>query len=140
MATVEVIGDERLIARLIRMKEALNPAAVKSIRRVAEEVRDYAKTICPVGTPESTGIPGYIGGSLKKSGRVGSYARPAKHVFSIRVTFGGYITNPNTKRKVDYAKYVHEGTSKMTPRPFLLTSIMKHRESLAKAIKEEIKE
>jgi len=47
---------------------------------------------------------------LKKSGRVGSYARPAKHVFSIRVTFGGYVTNPNTKRKVDYACVVDKNT------------------------------
>lgn len=140
MAEVKIIGADRLIARLVRMTKALDPAAVKSIRRVAELVRDYGKKICPVGTPESTGIPGYIGGSLQKSGRVGSYARPAKHVFSIRVTFGGYVTNPNTGRKVDYAKHVHEGTSKMPPRPFLLISIMKHRKSLAKAIKGEIKE
>lgn len=39
-------------------------AALESIGIVAEK---YAKALCPVGTPESTGIPGYIGGTLRKS-------------------------------------------------------------------------
>lgn len=129
MAEVKLLGADRLIARLIRMEKAINPAAVKSIRRVAEEIRDTAKNLCPVDT-----------GSLKKSIRVGSYARPAKHVFSIRVTAGGHITNPKSKRKVDYASYVEFGTSRNKPQPFLGPAIKKYKEALAKAIKDEIKE
>lgn len=38
--------------------------ALKTIGQNAEE---YAKKNCPVGSPESTGIPGYIGGTLRNS-------------------------------------------------------------------------
>ena len=129
MAEVKIIGGNRLISRLVRLKEALDPAAVKSIRRVADEIRDTAKSLSPVDT-----------GSLKKSIRKGSYARPAKHVFSIRVTAGGHITNPKTKRKVDYASYVEFGTSRTKAQPFLGPAVKKHSRKLAKTIKEFIKE
>lgn len=38
--------------------------ALKSVGHTAE---GYAKEECPVGTPESTGIKGYIGGTLRNS-------------------------------------------------------------------------
>lgn len=129
MAEVEIIGATRLIARLARLEKSLNVAAVKNIKRVAGDIRDDAKAICPVDT-----------GSLRRSIRVGSYARPARHVFSIRVTAGGHITNPKTKRKVDYASYVEYGTSRQPGQPFLRPAIIKHRKNLAKAIKEYIRE
>lgn len=128
MAEVKLIGANRLISRLVKLAEALDPAAVKSIKQVAEAVRDEAKDLCPVDT-----------GSLKKSIRVGTYARPAKHIHSIRVTAGGHITNPKTGRLVDYASYVEHGTSRNRPQPFMLPAIKKHRKALAKAIKEAIK-
>ena len=38
----------------------------------------------------------------------------------------GYI-NPRTGRPVDYARYVHDGTSRMPARPFLLMAVLQER-------------
>lgn len=38
----------------------------------------------------------------------------------------GYI-NPRTGRPVDYARYVHDGTSRMPARPFLLQAVIQER-------------
>ena len=38
----------------------------------------------------------------------------------------GYI-NPRTGRPVDYAKHVHDGTSRMPSRPFLLQAVIQER-------------
>ena len=39
---------------------------------------------------------------------------------------GGYI-NPRTGRPVDYARHVHDGTSHMPARPFLLQAVIAER-------------
>jgi len=39
----------------------------------------------------------------------------------------GFI-NPRTGREVDYARYVHDGTSRMPARPFLLQAVLLERE------------
>lgn len=129
MAEVEIYGAQKLIARLARLEKALDPAAVKGVKEVAKAIRNDAKEICPVDT-----------GSLKKSIRVGTYAKTAGHTHSIRVTAGGHVTNPKTKRKVDYASDVEFGTSKQRAQPFMRPAIVKHRKDLAKAIKEAIRE
>ena len=129
MVDVEIIGFDRLISRLIRFQKALEPAAVKGVKDVARDIRDDAKSLAPVDT-----------GSLRKSIRIGASARTAGHTHMVRVTAGGYITNPKTERKVDYAIHQEFGTSKMHPQPFLGPAVRKHKESLAKAIKEAIRE
>ena len=129
MVKVEIIGLNRLISRLARFQNTLDPAAASSVKQVAEDIRDDAKGLVAVDT-----------GSLKQSIRLGVSARPAGHIHSVRVTAGGYITNPKTKRKVDYASYVEFGTSRNVPQPFLGPAVRKHREALAKAIKEAIRE
>jgi len=129
MATVEIIGAQKLIARLARLATALDSAAIKGVKEVAGAIRDDAKEMCPVDT-----------GSLQKSIRIGAYAMPAGHTHSVRVTAGGYVTNPKTNRKVDYASYVEFGTSRQRAQPFLRPAIVKHRKDLARAIKEAIRE
>ncbi len=48
---------------------------------------------------------------------------------------GGYV-NPRTMRPVDYARHVHEGTSWMPARPFLLQAVLSERIRLAREILE----
>ena len=50
-----------LVAKEIR---AATRRALETIGLLAE---GYAKDKCPVGTPESTGIPSYVGGTLRNS-------------------------------------------------------------------------
>jgi HK97 gp10 family phage protein len=133
--TVDIVGKKRLMARLIKMRKALDPVAEAAALTTAYEIKETAQELCPVGTPDSTGIPGYIGGSLKQSGRIQRHARSRGQTLRVGVSFGGYITNPNTGRKVDYARYVHAGTSKMPGRPFLKQAYDKHRRNLPRRIK-----
>ena len=47
--------------------EAMNEQVLDWLEAIGEDAADTAARMAPVGTPESTGIPGYIGGTLKNS-------------------------------------------------------------------------
>lgn len=47
--------------------EAMNEQVLAWLEAIGEDAADTAAKKAPVGTPESTGIPGYIGGTLKNS-------------------------------------------------------------------------
>jgi len=49
------------------VKRALAEAVEDALTKIGVRVHEYATKKVPVGTPESTGIPGYIGGTLKNS-------------------------------------------------------------------------
>lgn len=73
-----------------------------------------AKAFCPVDT-------GALMDSIREERR-GPY--------SVALVAGGeQYFNTRTGRPVDYARYVHDGSSRMPPRPFLLQAILaeKHR-------------
>ena len=46
---------------------ALNGAAARALEIIGGKAEMYAKLLCPVGTPESTGKPDYRGGTLRNS-------------------------------------------------------------------------
>lgn len=96
------IGD---VLSELQMKEA------KALEMIGIKAEGYAKALCPVGTPESTGIPGYRGGTLRNS---------ITHQVDLSID-GVYIgTN------VEYAPYVELGTVKMKKRPYLKPAIDNH--------------
>ena len=72
----------------------------------------FAKAFCPVRT-----------GALKDSIRV---ERPSSLSAKLVAGGGGRI-NPLTGREVDYARHVHDGTSRMPGRPFLLQAVLAER-------------
>lgn len=47
------------------------------------------------------------------------------------VAGGGGFINPKTGQEVDYARFVHDGTSRMPPRPFLLQAFLQERTRFA---------
>ena len=47
--------------------EAMNEQVLDWLEAIGSDAADTAAKRAPVGTPESTGIPGYIGGTLKNS-------------------------------------------------------------------------
>lgn len=71
-----------------------------------------AKSLCPVNT-------GALVESIR-SERRGPYE-------ATLVAGGGGIINPQTGREVDYAGFVHDGTSRAPPRPFLLQAVIQER-------------
>jgi len=128
VAEVELIGADRLIARLVKVANALDPGAARVLKTVAENTRDTAKELCPVDT-----------GSLQRSIRVQVHARPAGHVHSVGISAGGYVTNPRTGRKVDYAVHVEYGTSRTPAQPFMRPAVEQHKKELQKRMKEVVK-
>jgi len=71
-----------------------------------------AKSFCPIDT-----------GALMASIR----AEPRGPLAVALVAGGGGHVNPRTGRAVDYACHVHDGTSRMPARPFLLQAVLQER-------------
>lgn len=94
--------------------------ALEQIGLVAE---GYAKAACPVGTPESTGIKGYVGGRLRNS---------ITHVVdeSTKTVYIG--TN------VEYAPYVELGTKHQKAQPYLRPAAEDHTSTYADILKSEL--
>ena len=69
-----------------------------------QELQGKAQDNAPVGTPESTGIPGYVGGTLKKS-------------IGLDIKDNGLTAE--VEATAEYAQYVEKGTRKMTARPYV---------------------
>lgn len=87
----------------------------KALEIIGGKAESYAKKNCPVGTPESTGIKGYVGGRLKNSI---THAQRDENTEAIG-------TN------VEYAPYVELGHhtvsgSYVAGRPFLRKSVENH--------------
>jgi len=71
-----------------------------------------AKSLCPIDT-----------GTLMASVRT---ERRGPYEAALVAGGGGFI-NPRTGREVDYARHVHDGTSRMPARPFLLQAVLQER-------------
>jgi HK97 gp10 family phage protein len=71
-----------------------------------------AKSFCPVDT----------------AALMGSIRTEMRGPYEAALVAGGmgYI-NPRTGRPVDYARYVHDGTSRMPARPFLLQAVLQEK-------------
>jgi len=125
---LEVYGKEQLMARLANLQhEVLDKAAEHGIKEVAEKIRDTAKILVPVDT-----------GSLRASIRLQVHAMPAQHVHKIGVSAGGYVLNPKTKMRVNYASFVEFGTSRQRAQPYLRPAIERHKTELPKLAKEAL--
>lgn len=46
---------------------SMSSAKEAALNIIGIKLEKYAKALCPVGTPESTGVPGYRGGTLRNS-------------------------------------------------------------------------
>lgn len=102
MAKVKVVGIEKLQKKL---KKNVNMNDVKRVvRHNGAEMQEKAMRNAPVGTPESTGIPGYVGGTLKRS-------------IGLEITDGGM--SAEVEPTADYAPYPEFGTRFMEARPYM---------------------
>lgn len=98
----EVDGMSAVFKILDKQLADIEAAADVEVQAAGIECQAEAKIACPVGTPESTGIPLYKGGRLRSS---------------IKYTPGYLSCTVGTN--VEYASFVEEGTKYMKPRPFL---------------------
>lgn len=88
----------------------LKQKKAQALEVIGGKAETYAKKLCPVGTPESTGIKGYIGGTLRNSITHQQYDEDTEVIGS----------------NVEYAPYVELGTRKMKARPYLRPAAEDH--------------
>ncbi len=118
MGEIKIIGMEKLQKKL---KKNVQMAEVKRVvRHNGAEMQEKAQRNAPVGTPESTGISGYVGGTLKRS-------------IGIDITDGGMTAE--VEPTADYAPYVELGTRFMEAQPYLKPAFEEQREKFKKDMK-----
>lgn len=106
--------------------EALHDKVVDWLEAIGEDAADTAARRAPVGTPESTGIPGYIGGTLKNS------------------ISSAVVENENAVyigTNVEYAPYQEFGTSRgIKGKHFLQFGATAHQAEYKQLLEEKLKE
>lgn len=104
------MADVTFTSHRPEVMNAVQMAKARALEIIGGKAESYAKRLCPVGTPESTGIPGYIGGTLRNS-----------------ITHEQYDENTEIiGSNVEYAPFVELGTTKMKPRPYLRPACENH--------------
>ena len=103
----------------------LAKAKQRALDIIGLHAEGYAQALAPVGSPETTGIPGYIGGTLKNS--------IAHVVFEENAVAIG--------TDVEYAIYQEFGTSRMKNwrGPYLKPAVMKHLDEYKAIAKSALK-
>lgn len=106
--------------------EELHDKVVDWLEAIGEDAADTAARRAPVGTPESTGIPGYIGGTLKNS------------------ISSAVVENENAVyigTNVEYAPYQEFGTSRgISGKHFLQFGATAHQAEYKQLLEEKLKE
>ena len=102
--------------------KAVSEAMARALEICGGKAETYAKQLAPVGTPESTGIPGYRGGTLRNSITHEQWDEKTEVIGST----------------VDYSKFVELGTYKMKARPFLRPAAENHGAEYKAVIEREL--
>ena len=144
---VEIHDNSKEIA------EKIKAAVSKGLETCGLVAEGYAADLAPVGTPESTGIPGYIGGLLRGSithalsGEPAAISTYQDDGGSRRGSYSGTAPEEGDANKkavyigtnVEYSSYVELGTIKMDAQPFLKPSVADHANEYRKIIEKELK-
>lgn len=112
-------------------------ASEKALEAIGMQAESYAKKLAPVGTPESTGVPGYSGGLLRNSiTHAVSGNSPGIMLYTSndgkrKGTYNGAAPDEKNKAvyigsNVEYATYVELGTSKMKAQPYIKPAVADH--------------
>ena len=135
------------------VSEDIKAALLRGLETCGLVAEGYAKKLAPVGTPESTGIPGYIGGLLRGSiTHALSGKQAAKSTYQDnkgirRGTYSGTAPEEGDANKkavyigtnVEYAPYQELGTIHMAAQPFLKPAVADHANEFRKIFENELK-
>jgi hypothetical protein len=113
----KTIRLEDLAGELAALPPAASGAAAEALDLA--EVAETARLLCPAAT-----------GALRASIRAEKNGLHA----AVLAAGGAEYVNPRTRRSVDYAAAVHNGTSRAPPRPFLAQAVEVWRSAIAQRI------
>ena len=125
--------------------DQLGVAVDRALTMIGIKVEKYAKALCPVGTPESTGKKGYRGGTLRnsitfnvsgESVTVGSNVEYAPYV---ELGTGPYFKAPPEWEQFDTPAPSGIGGGYVRPRPFLRPAITDHISEYSKIVEDQLK-
>ena len=122
MAGVKIDGFDKLEAKLKRNTDLGAVRAV--VRKNGADLQTKAQKNAPVGTPQSTGILGYVGGTLKRS-------------VELDITDGGLTVE--VEPTADYAAYVEYGTRFMEAQPYLKPAYDEQKKKFVKDLNELVR-
>lgn len=116
-------GEIKLKINSGLVSQASDIQIARALEKIGLKAEGYAANLTPVGTPESTGIPGYIGGTLKNS---------MTHKVVGKAVYIG--TN------VEYAPYIEYGTSRgIKPKHMIKKAVTEHTEEYKDIVKKYLK-
>ena len=135
------------------VSENIKAALLRGLETCGLVAEGYAKKLAPVGTPESTGIPGYIGGLLRGSithalsGKQPSISTYQDNAGKRRGSYSGTAPEEGDSNKsavyigtnVEYAPYQELGTIHMKAQPFLKPAVAANANKYRKIIEDELK-
>lgn len=122
MPKIKLEGMEKL---QVKLKKNVQMSDVKRVvRKNGSELQKKAQKNAPVGTPQSTGIPGYVGGTLKRS-------------IGLDITDGGMTAE--VEPTAEYAAYVEYGTRFMNAQPYMRPSYNQQKEKFKSDMKKLVR-
>ena len=135
------------------ISEKIKAAVSKGLETCGLVAEGYAADLAPVGTPESTGIPGYIGGLLRGSithalsGKQAAKSTYQDNAGKRRGSYSGTAPEEGDANKkavyigtnVEYAPYQELGTIHMAAQPFLKPAVADHANEYRKIVEDEMK-
>lgn len=150
----------RLVDHTKNAVDAKDEAIKRALEIIGAKMEGYAKALCPVGTPKSTGIEGYMGGTLRNSityvtavhsGETREFSEGDK--FDPKTDpHGGKSATASTDEEevvyvgtnVYYAPYVEygyttRGGKKKAPKRFLRNALKNHMSEYEGILRNEIK-
>lgn len=117
MKITRYVDPEQLANELASLPIRLAASAQEMLK--LRGLIDQAKSFCPVSS-----------GSLRESIRIERRTQLSSSI----VAGGSQFINPFTGRPVDYARQVHDGTSRVPPRPFLRQAMAVSRQLLGRVM------
>lgn len=118
MPKIKLEGMEKL---QVKLKKNVQMSDVKRVVKAnGAALQEAAQRKAPVGTPQSTGIPGYVGGTLKRS-------------IVLEIRDGGLTAE--VEPTAEYATYVEHGTRFMNAQPYMRPSYNQQKEKFKSDMK-----
>lgn len=124
---------------------ALDLASDRALTIIGIKAEKYAKALCPVGTPESTGKKGYRGGTLRNSITFNVRSENKEVDVGSNVEYAPYVelgTGPQFEAPPEWEQFDapqgSRGGRGMRPRHFLRDGIEQHMKEFGQVIKNEL--
>ena len=145
---VQVKGQKELLKKLSNISKEVDQDVNAITQIAAQDIARDAKLAAPVGTPESTGIQGYIGGTLRQSitafqvqAKTWAVAAFARYAAYVEFGTGGSVQVPSELQDLAI-QFKGKGIRRINlpARPFLWPAFVRGRGRYIKDLRNLLKQ